>query len=103
MHVKVMDVSEASIPSLKQAFLRDLGYIVLNVLSLSYFIYLVLAHEYVSGKVEVVSSSPGTILAFAGLGWFLLEVVTMLTNEKRRALHDLIAGTVVVSTIRTQS
>jgi uncharacterized RDD family membrane protein YckC len=28
--------------------------------------------------------------------WFLAEVGTMLTNERRRALHDLIGGTVVV-------
>ena len=30
--------------------------------------------------------------------WFMLEIITMLLNEKRRALHDLIAGTVVVRT-----
>ncbi len=38
-------------------------------------------------------------LAYLGLiilGWYLLELVTMLTNSKRRALHDFIAGTVVV-------
>ena len=29
-------------------------------------------------------------------GWTLLEVLTMLTNAKRRAIHDFIAGTVVV-------
>lgn len=28
--------------------------------------------------------------------WFVAEVLTMLTNEKRRALHDFIAGTVVI-------
>jgi hypothetical protein len=30
--------------------------------------------------------------------WFFAEVLTMLTNRKRRALHDFIAGTVVVRT-----
>ena len=30
--------------------------------------------------------------------WFVAEVLTMLTNEKRRAVHDFIAGTVVVRT-----
>jgi len=30
--------------------------------------------------------------------WFFAEVLTMLTNKKRRALHDIIAGTVVVRT-----
>jgi uncharacterized RDD family membrane protein YckC len=35
-------------------------------------------------------------MVYAGGLWFLAEVVTMLTNEKRRALHDWIAGSVVV-------
>jgi hypothetical protein len=30
--------------------------------------------------------------------WFVAEVLTMLTNDKRRALHDFVAGTVVVRT-----
>jgi len=28
--------------------------------------------------------------------WFLAEAISMLTNKKRRAIHDYIAGTVVV-------
>ena|ERR1700686_1079135 len=99
MHVKVMDVSEEAIPSLSQAFLRDIGYIVINVFSLIYFIYLVVSHKYINGPQQLENGIPGEILGFAGLGWFLLEVVTMLTNPKRRAFHDFIAKTVVVSTI----
>jgi len=95
MHVKVMDVSEERIPSWGQAFLRDVGYIAINTSSLIYFIYIVVAHKYVTG-MEQVNSLPGMILGFAGLGWFLLEVITMLTNSKRRAIHDLIAKTVVL-------
>ena len=30
------------------------------------------------------------------LAWWVAEFVTMLTNDKRRAVHDFIAGTVVV-------
>jgi uncharacterized RDD family membrane protein YckC len=96
MHVKVMDVSEQRIPSLGQAFLRDVGYIILNVSSLVYFVYIVVAHKYVTGT-EQVNSLPGRILEFAGLGWFLLEVITMFANSKRRAVHDLIAKTVVMN------
>jgi uncharacterized RDD family membrane protein YckC len=33
--------------------------------------------------------------------WFVLELLTMLTNNKRRALHDFIAGSVVVRLART--
>jgi uncharacterized RDD family membrane protein YckC len=32
----------------------------------------------------------------ASVIWFIIEIVTCLLNEKRRALHDYIAGTVVV-------
>jgi hypothetical protein len=28
--------------------------------------------------------------------WALLEFITMLTNKRRRAIHDFIAGTVVI-------
>lgn len=96
MHVKVLDVSEQRIPSLSQALLRDSGGILLNVGALIYFIYLVLAHRYVHGARRA-DGLPGQILDFASLGWFLLEVFTMLANHKRRAFHDLIAKTVVVN------
>ena len=33
---------------------------------------------------------------YLAVAWGLSELVVMLTNEKRRALHDFIAGTVVV-------
>ena len=38
----------------------------------------------------------GQILVWGGMAWFVLELATMLLNYKRRALHDLIAGSVVV-------
>lgn len=96
-NVKVMNVSETTIPSFKQAFLRDVGYIAIDMLTLAYFIYLVLAQKYSTGQQQVENGLPGTILTIAGATWFFLEIVTMLTNEKRRALHDYIAGTVVVN------
>ena len=95
-HVKVLDVSEERLPTLRQAFIRDVGYIALNTLSLVYLIYLVLAGQYVSGAESDVTSLPGRILIWASGGWFLLEIISMATNEKRRAFHDYIAGTVVV-------
>ncbi len=92
--IKVLDVSEKRIPTLRQAFIRDIGYIVPNTLSLGYLIYLVVAGQYVRGAE--VTRLPGQILAWASLAWFLLEIISMATNDKRRAFHDYIAGTVVV-------
>ena len=94
-HVKVMDVSEQRIPSLRQALLRDIGGIISSSCALAYFIYLVVTRRYAE-PFSQSSHWPILALGFANLGWFLLEITTMLTNSKRRALHDLIAGTVVV-------
>jgi uncharacterized RDD family membrane protein YckC len=30
--------------------------------------------------------------------WFYSELIVMLTNKKRRAIHDYMAGTVIVKT-----
>jgi uncharacterized RDD family membrane protein YckC len=51
--VKVMNVSETAIPSLRQAFLRDVGYIAIDILTLAYFIYLVLGHKYSTGQQQL--------------------------------------------------
>ena len=93
-HVKVLNLEEDRIPTVSQAFLRDIGYIIINCLSLAYFIHLVITHQYTADADT--SPLPGRILFYAGIGWFLLEILTMLTNEKRRALHDFIASTVVI-------
>lgn len=92
--VKVMDLEERHTPTLSQAFLRDIGIVVLNTMSLVYLAFLVLTAAYVPGAE--VTSAPGEILMWAAVVWFALELVTMLSNEKRRAFHDFIARTVVI-------
>ena len=94
MGVKVLDVSESRIPTLSQAFLRDAVYIAMNTATLVYLILLVIRGEYTA--VALNESAPEHIMTWIGLGWFVTEVLTMLTNDKRRALHDFIARTVVV-------
>ena len=94
--IRVMNVYEDRIPSLRQAFLRDIGTIIPGSLAMFYTIYLIITHSY---NIEALAS--GTfleILNYANGAWFLLEITTMFLNEKRRAFHDLIAGTVVVHT-----
>ena len=92
--VKVLDVGEDRIPNLRQAFLRDIGTVVMNSVAFLFLAQLVVTGRYVEGAE--INATPRMILGFAAMAWFLLEVITMLTNEKRRALHDFIAGTVVV-------
>ncbi len=51
------------------------------------------------GTAKTVSLSSLTVwdwtIGLIGPIWFLLELLTMFTNEKGRALHDFIAGSVV--------
>lgn len=96
--VKVLDLGEQRTPTLRQAFLRDIGSIILSTVALGYMIYLAITGQ---DLTEAARSTPILrILGGAILGWSLLELITMLTNSKRRALHDWIAGTVVVREAR---
>jgi uncharacterized RDD family membrane protein YckC len=94
MHVKVWDVSETRVPSLKQALLRDIGPVIFQLAGLFGIIFLVLTNRY-EVQERHADTLPERIIAWASVSWFLLELITMFTNRKRRALHDLIAGTVV--------
>ncbi|MFO1337800.1 MAG: RDD family protein [Burkholderiaceae bacterium] len=92
--VKVLDIQEHRVPTLPQALLRDVGPVVLDTCSLVYLVYLVRTGTYVRGVENV--TLPDEILMWASVAWLVVEFLTMATNDKRRALHDYIAGTVVV-------
>jgi len=36
------------------------------------------------------------MLLFSTLGWTLAEIISMLFNKKRRAIHDFLANSVVI-------
>jgi uncharacterized RDD family membrane protein YckC len=92
--VKVFDVSGAKL-SMRQAFLRDSVWIALTLYGLVNDVSLV-----IEGKnpydLERGFDVALLVSLFAGGAWFILELVTMLTNRKRRAVHDFIAGSVVM-------
>jgi uncharacterized RDD family membrane protein YckC len=90
--VKVLDVSESPI-SMRQAFLRDSIYIAINTMALIISIYLVLSG---SRRDSESLSIADMALGIGALLWFVAEILTCLMNQKRRAVHDFIAGTVVV-------
>jgi uncharacterized RDD family membrane protein YckC len=56
-------------------------------------------HE-MTAAVSGIASRASTWLSYA---WILSELVVLLTNRRRRALHDFVAGTVVVQTEREPS
>ena len=92
--ITVMDLSEARLPTFRQAFLREAVYVLINWASAVYLFTLVLSGRY-TGNADA-SGWAGELMTSAIGVWFLLEIVTTLTNDKRRAVHDFIASTVVL-------
>lgn len=95
MGVKVLDVSEARL-SMRQAFLRDSPWIILTIVEVVFGLR-VIAQGGNPLRPQEALAVPAALSAVSLL-WFLAEMATMLLNDKRRALHDWIAGSVVVRT-----
>ncbi|CAM3891963.1 RDD family protein [Shewanella aquimarina] len=95
MEVKVVDhLSETDI-DLWQAFRRESVNLALSILGA----LLVAAYLMVMASVGKVSLGLSFVVigfTFISLSWDLSEFVTMLFNDKRRAVHDFIGKTVVV-------
>ncbi len=90
--VKVLDVSENRNIDFKQSFLRDAVYLLIEIIGFLYFFILVVKTgdtHYLLGGFSDFAATPFFI-------WTLLEIITMLTNNKRRAIHDFIAKSVVI-------
>jgi len=95
MHVVVLDVSEQRRLSFSQAFLRDLGLVFFSSLHLVNLVRTIIVY----GVFDDNSYMPTWMRAFIGLGgliWYSIELLTALLNDTQRAIHDRIAGTVVV-------
>lgn len=89
--VKVVDAITEGPITMRQAIVRDLIPIIFAVILLVYRFF------YNSGNdssVLIFSSTLGLI----HIVWYVAEILTMLTNQRRRAVHDFIAGTVVIRT-----
>jgi uncharacterized RDD family membrane protein YckC len=106
-HVRVLDVSESKLSG-RQAFMREIVPIVLTAIVVVHDLPSVLSGADPSHP-SMPLSDPRAVpmpvprfpifywIAFAAsFGWFAAELLTMLTNDKRRAVHDFIASSVVV-------
>ncbi len=116
LKIKVLTISETKI-SFKNSFIRDAIPLFLAFLLITYMYYYfpefsllvnndnlseqqvasLFSNNDILGKLHIYS--PIGILLLLSLGWYVLEILTVLTDYKRRALHDLIADTVVVKKV----
>jgi len=81
-----------------RAVLRDLPIIVLVACASVVWVYWNVAYfaGQESGEIDQSAEQLFAVIANADILWFLLEVGTMIAHPQRRALHDLIAGSVVI-------
>lgn len=93
MKVKVADVSEAASITLRQAILRDAPQLIFNSAAIVIGIVALSRDE----KSLEMMYAYGVFNMTAGL-WSLADIIVFMLNKRRRALHDLIAGTIVVKT-----
>jgi uncharacterized RDD family membrane protein YckC len=92
MDVRVIDKSETRLLTLKQSFMRDSIYIILETIGLIILVSRIMQ----LGQYPLGESVIENYLDWLTTLWFLLEIGTMLTNERRRAIHDILADSVVV-------
>ena len=92
--VKVLDVSETKMLTLRQSILRDSFYLTIEIIGLLYFTFLVLQ----TGQTEYILDDYRNFADQPILWWTIIELITMLTNSKKRAVHDFLAKSVVIRT-----
>jgi uncharacterized RDD family membrane protein YckC len=95
--VIVIDASEQGELSMSQAIRRDIVPVITSFLSIAVIFRPILRGNTFPNRASWPMGL--WILSFSSALWFLLEFITMLTNQRRRAVHDLIAGSVVVKKI----
>ncbi len=88
MGIKVLDVSEDATIGFLRAFYRELPWIVSEVALFVYILVFVFNKQSIEGY-EMTEF----MISFI---WMCLELITMFLNDKRRAIHDFLAGSVVV-------
>ncbi len=92
LNVKVLDVSEEPL-KFNQAIWREVPQVIINITA----IFLGIAFLTEDPEAERVKLTYGIFGIFATI-WGLADILTFFLSDKRRALHDFIAGTVVVKT-----
>lgn len=100
--VRVVKNSDFTPIALHHALLRDLVpllFVMISIFGLPFFDITISEGE------DGIPQLPGIFIAIAALyfAWPVLEVVTMLFNRRRRAVHDFMAGTVVIRYLRSNA
>lgn len=94
MEVKVVDISESRNLTLTQSILRDSFYLVVALIGFFYYGFLLTG----TGDKEFLFNNYWRFADSPVFYWTIIELMTMLTNSKRRSLHDFISKSIVART-----
>lgn len=89
MGIKIFNKDEFTQITMKQALLRD-------CIPLIFASILLILSLFGLVNEETGTNAATITLSVIVMSWAILEIVTLLFNQKRRALHDFVAGTVVL-------
>ena len=92
--VRVLDEEELWTPSLREAFLMNIGNVIYSACTIAMALYALVTHTYT--QQGFLHSSAHKTLTQLFECWVAADYISIFFNQKHRALHDLIAGTVVV-------
>jgi uncharacterized RDD family membrane protein YckC len=101
LKVKVMDVSETAHITYWQAARRNIVPIFSTIMILPYDIYQIIVGKFYMFHPKTEPDAYTMAMTYIFMAWFLLEFFTMLFSKKRRAVHDFIAGSVVIKAAPT--
>lgn len=94
MQIKVMDIREVDLIGYKRSAIRELPWLIGTTLTLIYmFWFLFILKDYSINNVLQKYHDFNFIVSFT---WVILELLSMFTNLKRRAVHDWLAKSVVL-------
>jgi len=93
--VKVLDAKTEKPIGFRQAVIRDSVPLLSSIFVAS--IILIFSTKDINESDSTLIYNSLMVFAVVSLSWHLLEIITMLFNAKRRAIHDYMAGTVVVN------
>lgn len=96
MRIKAVDINEVAFIGIKRSIIRELP---LLLASISVFFYLFITLFLTDHlKLEKAKDTYNNLISTASFAWMLIELITMLTNYRRRAIHDYLAKSVVIKT-----
>ncbi|MGB3008528.1 MAG: RDD family protein [Chitinophagaceae bacterium] len=92
--IKVFSLNEKNLIGYKNAFIRESFWFFTTIVCVIYVA--ISTSNTATFNEEIRATYNNDIVGLTSGIWLILELITMAFNKKRRAFHDLLAGSVVV-------